>query len=245
MAEGLDDTFRQYGRKLRHLPGYDLAERMYPRIANATQCLLMDRSLTLNGFYTIDPEGVDINPFDLWITNGSYHNRLKVKGRYEQPVMEALAKRVTEDTVFWEVGAAIGYFSIAMAGLAQKVVAFDTKEPSLQKLEESSERNNYDNVTAVRGKVGGEVDLKEYELPDVVLMDIEGWELTTLQSSTSLLKEQPVWIIEIHEPRSHNDYRDENNPDKIQQLFQNYGYQTQRIYQRRPENYHLLAEPLE
>lgn len=238
----LDDTIRYYGRNLRGLPGYGIIEKNYPRLANAVQNFMVDGSATLNGFYTIDPEGVDIEPFDLWITNGSHHNRLKVQGIYEKPVMIELNQQVNENTTFWEVGAAIGYFSIAMAQYAQEVIAFDTNKSSLQHLEKSANRNAFENISTICGKVGQNIDLESFETPDVVLMDIEGNEYKTLQSVPALLESHPTWIIEIHEPHSDNDFPVGNNPTEIINILSKYNYETKEIFRRRPDNYHILAE---
>lgn len=238
----IDDSVRRAGRNFQGLPGYGFFERNYPKVANAIQNFKIDGSTTLHGFYRINPPGADVEPYKLWITNGSHHNRLKVLGKYEVPVMKDIADRVDSETVFWEVGAALGYYSVAMAQKADQVVAFDTSEESLGRLTESAEENGFDNVEAVVGKVGFDVDLSKFETPTIVLMDIEGWEYTTLTNSTPLLENGVTLYIEIHEPTERNSFPKENDVEALMELLKEYGYRTEELFRRRPTNYIIRAE---
>lgn len=166
-----------------------------------------------------------------------------IAGTYEHPVMKALSDRLSADTVFWEIGAQWGYFSVAMAGTAERVLAFERDSDSVVLLRRNRDINDFDNFDIHEGEVGTDVHLDEFESPDLVLMDIEGWELTTLRNAEKTLAAKPTWVIEIHEPSMLGPDTPPNDPGEIRSILETNGYTVSKLNPRSSENYHIIAEP--
>lgn len=195
------------------------------------------------GTYTVDHQNEKLPPFKLVIDDGTPNNRAKVAGTYEAPVVDAVASLVDEDTVFWEVGAYCGYYSMAFADLVDRVFVFDNDASAMELVEQGIEANGYDNVETVQGTVGEDIDLDSYPDPDLVLMDIDGWELKALRSCDQLLEEiRPTWIVEIHEPEKSEQIHQETDPEEVERLLRENGYELEEIC-RRVWDYHVLAIP--
>jgi len=95
--------------------------------------------------------------------------------------------------------------------------------------------------------------------PDVVLMDIEGWEYEVLPASPGLLSTRPVIVLEVHTESGWIDgevNRPEGgvesvsspgkvDPEELMELLESNGYETTEIARRRRTNYHVVAVPSE
>jgi precorrin-6B methylase 2 len=117
--------------------------------------------------------------------------------------LSTLVDVVSENTTFWEIGAKRGYFSLSLAPLVRDVVAVDATKRDLEALEEASVRNGYDNISTHHTLLQEGADLDEivdlYGVPDVALMDIEGWEEAVLQGADEFLAAKPTMVIEVHD----------------------------------------------
>jgi hypothetical protein len=74
----------------------------------------------------------------------------------------------------------------------------ELEEERIDLIERSSQRSGID-VTTVAGAVGDTVRLDDHPVPDLIKMDIEGWEYQALLSGKECLEQKrPVLLIEYH-----------------------------------------------
>jgi len=209
----------------------------------------------VEGYYHVDVDGCE--PFWYPLHVGKRHRRDRIEGSHEEEVMEQLVDHSDGDTVFWEVGAWRGYFSLALASRVESVVAFETRDHPVSKLREAADRNGFDNVRTVQELVQSlDPYLEEYGVPDLVLLDIEGWEFEVLSDSPAFLEAKSTIVVEIHEesgwaegevvnPRGGTETvpQPDLNPEGVKRLLEESGYRLIDIRKRRETNYHLLAIP--
>lgn len=115
---------------------------------------------------------------------------------------------VDEDTVVWDVGARIGYFTQLSAELGRPSNVYTVEAmPAKCRIVQSVGNRKYEGeLTAINSTVGGDagesyqldVLFKRHDLPDLVKLDIEGAELMALRSMTETLLNNPRLVIEVH-----------------------------------------------
>ena len=199
------------------------------------------RSLRSAGHYRIRPV-VDLPPFEMYLDVDSEVDLRKVRGGYEPHVQELLAEVCAPDTVFWEIGAAWGFFSLATAPLVDSVRAFEAVPDRAERLRAAARRNGYENVTAIGGHVGDAVHLDEFSPPDVGLMDVEGAEAELVSAYPSLVSSVPLWIVELHDPGLPR-VADTADPAATVVRLEECGFDVRRLGEPRKEgNYHVVAE---
>lgn len=147
--------------------------QIYTQILSPCLDVWTAKRFDTEGFHTINPPGVD--PYGLWLPGRGSFQRRRIRGELEPDVMNSLVKRVNPGDTVFDVGAAWGYFSLALSSLGATVYAFELEEDRIELIEKSSLRSGLD-VTTVAGAVGDTVRLDNYPVPDVIKMDIEGWE---------------------------------------------------------------------
>lgn len=191
-----------------------------------------------DGYYLIKPVHPDVPSFEIRLNvldSRRNHHRPRINGDYETSVLTALVDAAENDAIFWEIGCYRGYFSLSLAPLFKEIVAVDTTQHDLRALDEAANRNNYDNISTHRAKLGDGTNIDDlvdkYGAPDVALMDIEGWEHTVLQDADAFLAAQPLLVIEVH------------NNQQVSEVLEAAGYRIYKIKQRRVNNYHILAVP--
>lgn len=166
----------------------------------------------------------------------------KINGEYEDDIMEFLTDEITDSDVFWEVGGGWGYFSLAMAEVAERVVAFEADPERVGYIKRSIKKNGYSNVEIIQTIIGKNNSLDEYLPVDVVLMDIEGWEYEALHFSPQLIDSRPTFVIELHDTEKlYMDEPDVKPADTIKLLEEN-GYSIQVLSERTEGNYHVIAK---
>lgn len=188
-------------------------------------------------FHRVDPTTEEMPAFEILLPGRV--DGAPTKGKHEEHVMDAVQEYLPENGVFWEVGARWGYFSLAAAEVAGEVIAFEASENFTKYIHRSIEQNGYGNVRVVQGVVGDDLSLDDFNLADVIVMDIEGWEYEALRSSPETIEAKPTWIIEVHEPTrnrfKHNDIKGLYN------LFDKSDYDYKILDNSDHANYHLLA----
>lgn len=213
----------------------------------------------VDGYYCIDLKTDGCEPFWYPLHVGKSHRRDRIEGKHEKKVFQKLIELSNSDTSFWEVGAWRGYFSLALARRVESVVGFETRDHPISKFNEAAERNGFDNIRTVQDLVKSlDPYLEEYGTPDLVLLDIEGWEFEVLNNSPTFLDAQPAIVVEVHEesgwskgkvvnPRGNTETvaQPDLNPEGVKRLLRESGYKLERIQSRRETNYHLLATPQE
>ena len=186
-------------------------------------------------------ENTSFAPFSLWLGNGGRLQRRRARGTYEPHVMEFLDDHVDSDTVFWEIGAAWGYFSIAVASVATAVVAFEREEERAAKIEASMEVNGLQNVISKSEKVDGTSEFTSYPEPNICLVDIEGWEYSFLERFLPSHSRDMTWIVEIHDDLIGVEGGD--SVSLVAGLFESNGYETEALNPYTSHNPHYVAWP--
>jgi hypothetical protein len=222
---------------------YNKARPRIDTLENRILDFYVSGQLSSTGFHTVNPPEPEISPFQIWLLGGDKLQRARMKGQLEPEVMSVLSSHIDEDSVFWEVGAAWGYFSMAMSTVTKEVVAFEIMHERTEKIRMSADRNGFDHIEVVEGTVGGEIELDDYPKPDIVLIDIEGWEYEALRNAPELIEHRPTMVIEIHESPSSTPGNPEINPEGIYEILRDARYTISRIRERDESNYHIVAKP--
>lgn len=212
--------------------------RMYERL------LMVRRTggFRLGGFYEININHPDIEPFELWLEESGVTQLDKFAGSYELAVVNTIANTISRDDTFWVVGAGYGYHSFAFAPHCNRVDAFEANPRRVRKLSRGIGRNAADNIVVHRTRVGHDASLDHFGTPDIVLMDVEGAEHDILADTKLIEKTDITWVVELHgegtpagQPAA--------SPDAVVNLFKDAGCTVSLVSKRRPGNYHILAVP--
>lgn len=170
---------------------------------------------------------------------------------HEPAVSRMLMKSLTPSSVFVDVGAHLGYFSMIAAQTASAVFAIEPQEFLIGRIHRNICANHYDNVHilyAAAGnepgfvrmpkighagaKVGGDegslvpmVRLDDYfngeRTPTHLKIDTEGFEYQVLEGATKILETRPVLYIELHDTMDQFGH----TIDELHELIKGYGYQ--------------------
>ncbi len=143
------------------------------------------------------------------------HLRIEL-GLFELPLVKYFRDFSKKAKVAYDVGAEMGYYSLALAklmGEGSRIYSFETNNLYFARFPELIKRNNLESRIKVleayvtkRDDVsshGIAIDSFVYEkgnpVPDLIKMDIEGEELNALQGAERVLKEHhPKLILEVH-----------------------------------------------
>lgn len=186
-------------------------------------------TLSYTGKYHIDYDNSEVPEFDFWYRFDSPHVRHRILGEYETEVAEKLIQLWDEETNFWEVGAGWGYHSLSAASTVDKVVGFDPDTRRTDLLRKSCEENGFENISIVTDEVASLDDyVDEFGYPDLVLIDIDGWEYDVIPSSPRLLDHGCTWIVELHHDVDAPPAQD-SVPEDIENLFEEHGYTVETI----------------
>jgi len=129
-------------------------------------------------------------------------------GLYETEIAPSLRRLVRPGYRCFDVGANAGYHALVMAKLSGgPVVAFEPDPAVIPSLRDNIALNPFD-IRVVARPVGAATDdsattidraAKEFFIPDVIKIDIEGGEADALAGAAALLRDRkPHFIIETH-----------------------------------------------
>lgn len=147
----------------------------------------------------------------------------------ELNVLKTLTALATPNSIFVDVGAHVGFYTVRMAKLCKHVHAIEPNPESADILRKNLELNKINNVTLHQVACGDKNEEKTlymasecstlYERSgrsqvnvhvrrldelvshcDIVKIDVEGWEEKVMLGALRLVNEsKPVWVIEHHE----------------------------------------------
>ncbi len=156
-----------------------------------------------------------------------FHNRAHPKALHEPVLTRALLDSLTRDSVFLDIGANLGYFTVIAALRARAVVAIEPQEGLIGRIHANVAANHLDNVTLIhaaagaapgfaripkfgtpRSKIGESenhvlmIRLDDYFTgdwqPTHIKIDTEGFEHHVLLGAEKLLATQPRLYVEYH-----------------------------------------------
>jgi FkbM family methyltransferase len=184
-----------------------------------------------------------------WIVGSGTHGCWM--GTYERENARLLASLCRPNMTVFDVGANAGYFTLLMARLTRRVLAFEPEQRNSLCLRRHAALNRMSNIDVVEAAVsdargsasfGGSgfmgrlasdgarrvrtVRLDDYPTPYLIKMDIEGHELAALEGAQRILAERrTVWFVETHA----------TDPAPI---FQRFGYSVRQV-----GSHHIMAQP--
>lgn len=200
------------------------------------------KSWDARGWYEVNPS--DGNPFEIYSYGTGSASRARIRGSYEPDVVAALTSRLSGGMHAWDVGAGWGYFTQLIAATGASVTAFEVEADRCAVVEEGARRNGWaDRVRVVERLVDGDLDADEFGAPDLVKVDIEGWEYVAIEALLGELPAEPVWIVEIHEPSRAAEAVPARPGSAVVDLFESAGYSVSSLPRRSEEIYHVVAEP--
>lgn len=130
---------------------------------------------------------------------------------YEPAVTRLLWDVLNENSVFWDIGGNVGYFTLLAAKKTRDSRNIHVFEPSpinailkynLHSFGVNAKLNAFYvcNIVDLKNhKVSGDYYAKNSGVfPDVIKMDIEGWEVQALRGMDATLRKLPFLFIEVH-----------------------------------------------
>jgi hypothetical protein len=186
-------------------------------------------TLSYTGKYRVSPIIDGASEFEFYYRFDSPHVRHRILGEYETEIGEKISEIHDENTDYWEVGVGWGYHSLSIADTVNQVIGFDPDTRRTDLFRKSCNKNNFENISLVTDEVDSlDSYLDEFGYPDVVLIDIDGWEYDVIPNSPKLLDHGCKWIVEIHHdvdvPPA-----EEGSPGDIEERFEEYGYNVETI----------------
>lgn len=213
--------------------------------------MVNERRIFNEGFYRISLDNDEIRPFHLylpysrmWERNNQTRFRYdfttiptgatqRIDGEYKKHVTDVLISILDKDDVVWDIGAQFGYHTFTCAQKAKSVYAVEALESNCENIRRSINKNQKSNITVFQGTVGKDFELydlkKMTEYPDLIIIDIEGYEYKVLENiNISAWRSQ--WLIEVHtnEALSDADLSTNEENDMID-WFESAGYNASRI----------------
>jgi FkbM family methyltransferase len=159
-----------------------------------------------------------------------FYPRYSNEKLHEPVALKYLLKFLNSESVFLDVGAHLGYFSIIAAHRCKRVFAIEALEFLVNRLHRNAVANHLSNMHTVlaaagesngfvkMSKIGGPgnsvgaqnvqnfvpmIRLDDFffgeNLPTVLKIDTEGYELKVLQGAEEILKSKPILLVEVHD----------------------------------------------
>lgn len=157
------------------------------------------------------------------------------EGRYEAPFCDMFISKLNEKTVFMDIGAAHGLYSVIASRTCppEQIHCFEPDPASLWVLRLNNNKYCGGRLNIVEKCVGrgGEmrsISIDEYcerqgVKPTLIKLDIEGGEIVALAGMRGVCtKHRPVIIIEFHLRKLKQDWK--ADPENVVKMLRDYGY---------------------
>jgi FkbM family methyltransferase len=159
-----------------------------------------------------------------WFHCTTAHKYYFERSDYERDLWPVLQRSVAPNSVVYEIGAHFGFWVVRLANLARHIYAFEPSPANLDFLRRNV--GGFPNVSLIEAAVGAtatEVAFSEngsmgavgagalsvpmvtlddfasrHELPNLLLMDVEGYGGEVLRGASALLAAHPTIFCEIH-----------------------------------------------
>lgn len=204
-----------------------------------------------------------------------FYPRCEDNGMHEPPVSRALLDRLTPDTVFFDVGANVGYYTMLAASTGAGVHSFEL-DPSLASIVSSHPTGEHQSVEVVPVAVGARIgELVSFEphqrhdpstnrvqpeatgirvptlalddycsrtevWPDVLKVDVEGFEAAVLEGAVETLGSVDALLLELH-PEQLREYG--ATAGEVVATVREFGFSVRRFVDHRGEDGFVAVEP--
>lgn len=99
----------------------------------------------------------NIDGFSMYLDSGISHQSSIINGTHEPGVTELLRSRLDSSTVFYDIGAHIGYYTLLCAANSDYVVSAEPDPDAYNRLHKNIELNDFGNITCLNKGVFDEV----------------------------------------------------------------------------------------
>ena len=129
---------------------------------------------------------------------------------YEPAVTRLIWDMLEEESVFWDIGGSVGYYTVLAARKIRDSRNIHVFEPGPINIILKYNLHSFGiNANLNSSYVNSIADLGKYiscdyyaeksaVFPDVIKIDIEGWEIEALKGMNKTLREKPLLFIEVH-----------------------------------------------
>ena len=135
-----------------------------------------------------------------------------IRGKcYEPAVTRLIWDMLEEESVFWDIGGSVGYYTLLAAKKIKDSRNIHVFEPSpiniilknnLHSFGINAKLNAFyvDSITDLKKHTisGDYYAKKSGAFPDVIKIDIEGWEIEALKGMNKSFRKKPLLFIEVH-----------------------------------------------
>ena len=141
---------------------------------------------------------------------------------YEPAVTRLIWDMLEEESVFWDIGGSVGYYTVLAAKKIRDSRNIHVFEPGPINIILKYNLHSFGiNANLNASYVNSITDLRKYIscdyyaeksalLPDVIKIDIEGWEVEALKGMNKTLHKKPLLFVEVH-PKDIPSISDENH----------------------------------
>jgi hypothetical protein len=165
-------------------------------------------------------------------------NQMNYEYAFSKKIIEICDKK----KIFFDIGASYGHYAWLASTLCKKVYCFEGNDLELFFLRKNLK--NYSNVKIVNKYISKDFNLNKIcnkfkFYPDIVKIDIEGYEVELIYDSEDLLKNGSYFLIEFHQRKILEKYNNAKIIEDFFALFNKYNYQ---IEYNQHHEYNLLKE---
>jgi hypothetical protein len=146
---------------------------------------------------------------------------------YEYAFSKKLIEIFDKKKIFFDIGASYGHYAWLAGNLCKEVYCFEGDDLELFFLRKNLK--NYSNVKIVNKYISKDFNLNKIcnkfkFYPDIVKIDIEGYEVELINDAIDLLQNKTCFLIEFHQRKILKKYNNYKIIDKFFETFESYDY---------------------
>ena len=147
---------------------------------------------------------------------------------YEYAFSKKIIEICNKEKIFFAMGASYGHYSWLAGKLCKKVYCFEGDDLEIFFLRKNLKE--YKNIEIINRYISKNYNLNKIcnnfkFYPDIVKIDIEGYEVELIYDSEDLLKNGSYFLIEFHQRKILKKYNSTKIIDDFYKLFEKYNYQ--------------------
>ena len=162
---------------------------------------------------------------------------------YEYAFSKKIIEICNKKNIFFDIGASYGHYAWLASTLCKEVYCFEGDDLELFFLRKNLK--NHNNVKIINKYISKDYNLnkicRDFNFyPDIVKIDIEGYEVELVKDAEDLLKKGCYFLIEFHFRKIMKKYNNTEIIENFFALFKKYNYQIE--YNHHHEHYKLKEE---